>query len=93
MSCGAGCRYGLDPALLWLWRRLAVAAPIRPLAWEPSYAAEAAQKNGKKDKKKKKRKKSALPLFSSRSFIESGLTVISLIHLSFLYVVLENVLI
>ena len=24
-----------DPRLLWLWRRLAAIAPIRPLAWEP----------------------------------------------------------
>ena len=28
-----------DPALLWLWRRPAATAPIRPLAWEPPYAA------------------------------------------------------
>ena len=28
-----------DPALLWLWRRPATTAPIRPLAWEPPYAA------------------------------------------------------
>ena len=25
-----------DPALLWLWCRLAAAAPVRPLAWEPA---------------------------------------------------------
>ena len=30
-----------DLALLWLWRRLAATAPIRPLAWEPPYAANA----------------------------------------------------
>ena len=34
MSCGVGCRCGSDLALLWLWCRPAVAAPIRPLAWE-----------------------------------------------------------
>ena len=28
-----------DLALLWLWRRLAAAAPIVPLAWEPPHAA------------------------------------------------------
>ena len=28
-----------DPVLLWLWRRLAATAPIRPLAWEPQCAA------------------------------------------------------
>ena len=30
--------------LLWLWRRPAAVAPIRPLAWEPPYAAGAALK-------------------------------------------------
>ena len=32
-----------DPELLWLWLRPVATAPIRPLAWEPPYAAEAAQ--------------------------------------------------
>src|SRR5512147_2690885 len=32
MSCGVGRRRGLDLALLWLWCRLAAAAPIGPLA-------------------------------------------------------------
>jgi len=44
-----------DPALLWLWHRLAATAPIRPLAWEPPYATGAALK--KKDKRPKKKKK------------------------------------
>ena len=65
MSCGVGCRRGSDPALLWLWRRLVATAPIRPLAWEPPYAAGAAQEisnnnnnnNNKKDKRQKKNKK------------------------------------
>ena len=56
VSCGVGCRRGSDPALLWLWRRLVAAALIRPLAWEPPYAAGAAQRNNKKTKKKMKRK-------------------------------------
>ena len=43
MSCGVGCRHGSDPALLWLWRRPVATALIRPLAWEPPYAAGAAQ--------------------------------------------------
>ena len=43
MSCGVGHRRGLDLVLLWLWRRPAATAPIRPLAWEPPYAAGAAQ--------------------------------------------------
>ena len=28
VSCGVGCRFGLDPALLWLWCRLAATSPI-----------------------------------------------------------------
>ena len=27
-----------DPVLLWLWYRMATAAPIQPLAWELLYA-------------------------------------------------------
>ena len=56
MSCGIGCRLGSDPALLWLWHRPAAAAPIRPLAWEPPYAAGVALEKAKKKKKKKKNK-------------------------------------
>ena len=51
MSCGVGCRRGSDPALLWLWHRPVAIAPIRPLAWEPPYAAGAAQRNSKKKKR------------------------------------------
>ena len=40
---------------LWLWRRLAGAAPILPLAWELPYATGMALKR-KKEKKKKKKK-------------------------------------
>ena len=52
--------------MLWLWRRPVATAPIRPLAWEPPYAAGAAQeiatatttKDKKtKDKRQKKKKK------------------------------------
>ena len=50
MSYGIDCRLGLDPVLLWLWRRLTATAPIGPLAWEPPYALGAALK----DKKTKK---------------------------------------
>ena len=42
-----------DPPLLWLWCRPATAAPIRPLAWEPPYAAGAALEKAKSKKKKK----------------------------------------
>ena len=47
-----GRRRGSDPALLWLWCRLTATAPIRPLAWEPPYAAGAAQEMAKRPKKK-----------------------------------------
>ena len=54
VSCGVDRRCGSDPALLWLWRRPVVTAPIQPLAWESPYAAGAAQERAKKQKKKKK---------------------------------------
>ena len=44
MSCGVCGVQGLDPTLLWLWRRPAAAAPIGPLAWESPYAEGAALK-------------------------------------------------
>ena len=53
MSCGVGRRRGSDPALLWLWHRLAAIAPIRPLAWEPPYAVRAAQEMALKKKTQK----------------------------------------
>ena len=43
MNCGVDHRYGMDPVLLCLWYRLAATAPIQCLAWEPPYAAGAAQ--------------------------------------------------
>ena len=57
MSCGVGCRGGLDPAFLWLWLGPAATVPIRLLAWEPLYATGAAQERAKKKKKKKKKKR------------------------------------
>ena len=42
MSCGS------DPILLWLWHRLVATAQIRPLAWEPPYATEAALEMAKR---------------------------------------------
>jgi len=53
---GVGCRHGSDPALLWLWRRLAATAPIGPLAWGPPYAAGAAIEKAKRQKQKTKTK-------------------------------------
>ena len=58
MSCGVGHRGGLDPELLWLWRRLAATATNRPLAWEPSHAVDVALKDKRKNKKK------IIPLFN-----------------------------
>ena len=60
MSWGVGRRRGLDPALLWFWRRPVATAPIGPLAWGPPYAAGAAQEiatTTTKDKKTKDKKK------------------------------------
>ena len=54
VSCGVGCRRGLDPMLLWLWHRPVATALIRPLAWEPPYAVEAAQEMAKRQKEKQK---------------------------------------
>ena len=51
MSCGVGHRHG---SLLWLWRRPAAIAAIRPLAWEPPYAAGAVLQKAKRPIKKKK---------------------------------------
>ena len=59
MSCSIGHRHGLDPVLLWLWRRPAAAALIGPLAWELPYAGAVALKI----KSKKQTNKKAL-LFS-----------------------------
>ena len=53
-----------DPALLWLWCRPVATAPIRPLAWEPPYAAGAAQEI----EKKKKRNLSSKPNKTKKSY-------------------------
>ena len=53
MSYGAGCTHSSDLVLLWLWYRVAARALIRPLAWEPPYATDAALKRQKKKKKKR----------------------------------------
>ena len=57
MSCGVGCRRGLDPALLWFWCRPVATAPIRPLAWNLHIAAGVAQEKAKRQKKKKEKRK------------------------------------
>ena len=78
MSCRVGHRGGLDPALLWLWHRLAATAPSRPLAWEPPYAAEVALEKAKRQKKKKKKKKT-LPITLSPSKITLGNVLVYLV--------------
>ena len=50
VSCGIGLRCSLGPTLLWLWCKPAATAPIRPLAWEPLYATDAALKKRKQNK-------------------------------------------
>jgi len=57
VSCGVGGICGLDPALLWLWRRLVATALIQHLAWEPPYAAGAALEMEKRPKKNKNKLK------------------------------------
>ena len=47
MSCGVGRRCSSDLVLLWLWHRPRAAALIRPLVWEPPYAADSAKKGRK----------------------------------------------
>ena len=53
MSCDVGCRCSSDPTLLWLWCRPAATALIRPLAWEPPYAAGVVLEKAKRQKDKK----------------------------------------
>jgi len=52
MSCGVGHRHDSDLTLLWLCCRPVATAPIRPLAWEPPYAARAALEKAKKQTNK-----------------------------------------
>jgi len=46
----------MDLALLWLWRRPAATAPIRPLAWERPCASGAALEKAKGQKQTNKQK-------------------------------------
>ena len=57
MSSCVGRRRSSDPALLWLWLRLAAVALIRPLVWEPPYATGAALKQKIKNNNLGKKKK------------------------------------
>ena len=68
VSCGVGRRHGLDLAFLWLWRRPAAVAPIRPLPWEPPYATGEALKR-QKDKKKERKKAIPFTIASKTKFL------------------------
>ena len=68
MSHSVGHRHSSDPGLLWC--RLAAAAPIAPLAWEPPYAVDVALKRQNKSKDKNHH--------SSDNFLVSGTTKVSL---------------
>ena len=54
MSCGVGCRWGLNLVLLWLWCRPAAVGPIQPLAWQ--FHTPQVQPLKKKERKKEKGK-------------------------------------
>ena len=51
---GVGCTQGLNLVLLWLWHRLAAAAPIVPLDWETPYAMGVALKRQRQKRKTQK---------------------------------------
>ena len=70
---GVGHRRGLDPALLWLWHKLAAVAQIQPLAWKPPYATSTALKI--KRKKKKEGRKEERWVCSFRSLVLSSSTL------------------
>ena len=53
MRC-VGHRRSLDSELLLLWRRLAAASPIQPLAWKLPYASSVALKRQKRKKQERK---------------------------------------
>ena len=52
VSCGVGLRHSSNVELLWLWRRLAAAAPIQLLAQKLPYAAHVALKSKNKQENK-----------------------------------------
>ena len=58
-----------DPALLWLWCRLAAVVLVHPLAWQPPYAAGAALEETKKKKKNKNPHKIKLIVTENRLVI------------------------
>ena len=75
VSCGVGRRRGSDPALLWLWCRPVATAPIRPLAWEPPYAAGKRLEKRQKDKKKRKKAENSRMMYVDISKMLSEVVV------------------
>ena len=53
LPCGVGRRRGSDHVLLWLWRRLAVTALIRPSLGTSIYHREALEKAKRQTNKQK----------------------------------------
>ena len=95
MSCGVGCRCGLDPKLLWY--RPSATAPIRPLEWELTYAMDAALKSKKKKKLKLKNNKQMhlihfLHCYQHLPKNMTFTTPISLSHIAFLFLFLFSLL-
>ena len=92
MSCGVGCRRSLGPTLLWLWRRLAATAPIRPLAWELPYAKGAAQEIAKththKKKRRRRRRRSRLDALITADETDESLHMY--LHIKLVFLVLRN---
>ena len=56
MSCGVGLRCSSDLAMLWLWCRLATAAPIPSLAWELPLCPKAVKRKERRGREKRKEK-------------------------------------
>ena len=57
-SCSVGPRCSLDLVVLWLWCRLAAAAPVRPPAWDwEGHGAAVLKKKKRKGKERKGRRK------------------------------------
>ena len=53
--------------MLWLWCRTAAVAPIRPLAWEPTFATGVALKRQKTKKKRERERNLRKEIVDSKS--------------------------
>ena len=60
VRCGVGCRHGLDPTLLWLWRRPVATALIGPPNLGTSMCRKCSPRKGKKTKQTNKQTKKPL---------------------------------